>query len=60
MTSDEFDSLSTAGQAWDRDTLLDFLAGPRKAVKGTRMTYPGQKNPEKREQIIEFLSSLTE
>lgn len=47
-----------AGNVWDADTLDAFLTKPRTAIKGTKMAYPGQKKPEKRAAIIEFLSSL--
>lgn len=48
-----------AGNVWDAETLDAFLEKPRSAVKGTKMAYPGQKKPEKRTAIIEYLSSLT-
>ncbi len=49
-----------AGKVWDRDTLSAYLEAPREVVKGTKMTYPGQKNPDKRQAIIDFLATLTE
>ena len=58
--SEAMSAYGMGGKAWDRDMLFDFLAAPRQAVEGTKMAYPGQKNPEKREQIIEFLTSLTD
>ena len=47
-----------AGNVWDAETMDAFLTKPRTAIKGTKMAYPGQKKPEKRAAIIEFLSSL--
>ena len=47
-----------AGNVWNAETLDAFLTKPRTAIKGTKMAYPGQKKPEKRAAIIEFLSSL--
>ena len=49
-----------AGKVWDRDTLFAYLEAPRKVVKGTKMTYPGQRDPDKRQAIIDFLATLTE
>lgn len=48
-----------AGNVWNAENLDAFLAKPRTAIKGTKMAYPGQKKPEKRSEIIEFLSGLT-
>jgi len=43
------------GWTWDEATLAHFLASPKKALKGTKMTFTGLKKPEDIENIIAFL-----
>ena len=50
--------LVSSGLVWTPDTLDRFLEAPRQVVPGTKMAFAGQKDPEKRKQIVEFLSSL--
>ena len=46
------------GAKWDAGRLDTFLAGPKKAVKGTKMAFGGLKKPEQRADLIEFLKNV--
>ncbi|WP_395672554.1 c-type cytochrome [Inquilinus sp.] len=43
---------------WDETTLDTFLAGPNKAVPGTKMSAGAITNPQDRADIIAYLKSL--
>lgn len=43
---------------WSPDTLFVYLANPKKMVPGTYMTYAGMADPQKRANIIAYLSTL--
>lgn len=45
------------GLVWDEKTLDEFLAGPMKYVKGTRMAFPGLKAQTDRQNVIEYLKT---
>lgn len=51
-------ALKAANLTWDEATLDKWLENPMKLVPGTRMTYAGQADPEKRKAIIEYLKTL--
>lgn len=51
-------AMKSAGFTWDREKLDAFLEMPAKVVPGTRMVYPGQKDPAKRKIIIDYLETL--
>ncbi|MGI3169264.1 c-type cytochrome [Pseudooceanicola sp. C21-150M6] len=48
-----------AGQTWDEATLTDFLANPKKAMKGTKMSFAGLKKDEDIAAVIAYLSTFT-
>jgi cytochrome c len=54
-------SYSTAnkdsGLTWDEDTLRKYLADPQAVVKGTKMIFPGIKDPAKVNDVIAFLKT---
>jgi cytochrome c len=52
------DALKNSGLTWDTPTLLKWEAGARDFVPGTKMTYPGLKNPQDRADIIAYLQTL--
>ena len=54
------DALRDSGIVWDEATLDEFLANPRKAVPGTRMGFPGLRNPDQRADVIEYLKGATQ
>ena len=56
--SDAVRSAGEDGLVWTEETLDSWLQGARKYIKGTRMSYPGIKDAEKRKEVIEFLKTL--
>lgn len=49
-----------AGTVWDEAALDAFLEAPRKAVKGTKMGFPGLKKAEDRANVITYLKQAAE
>jgi cytochrome c len=47
--------LERSGLVWDFATLDRWLAEPRALVPGTKMAFPGLRDPEERKAIIAFL-----
>ena len=47
------------GAVWDVETLDAFLTGPRKFVKGTKMSFPGLKKEKDRADLIAYLQQAT-
>ena len=45
---------------WTYEALDEFIAGPRAAVPGTKMTFAGLKKPEERADVILYLRSLSD
>ncbi|MEO0399395.1 MAG: c-type cytochrome [Pseudomonadota bacterium] len=43
---------------WDEARLDAFIASPGAVVRGNRMSYPGEPDPEKRAAIIAYLKTL--
>ena len=50
--------MKAAGFTWTDDRLRAYLPAPAKLVPGTRMTYPGLKDPVKLENLIAYLGTL--
>jgi cytochrome c len=46
-----------SGLTWDEDTLQKYLADPQGVVKGTKMIFPGIKDPAKVKDVIAFLKT---
>ncbi|MDT7934062.1 MAG: cytochrome c family protein [Sphingomonadaceae bacterium] len=51
-------ALKYKGRPWTPAELDKYLTNPQAVVPGTKMAYPGQKDPAKRKEIIAFLSTL--
>ncbi len=51
------DALKGKGGTWDEAALDAFLADPKKAVPGTKMTFAGLKKPEDRAAVIAYLAA---
>jgi cytochrome c len=47
-----------ANLTWDAATLDKYLEAPRVIIPGTKMTYGGLKDPDKRANLIAYLSTL--
>ncbi len=46
------------GYTWTYQHLDDYLANPRKAIPGNKMTFPGLKKPQDRADVIAYIRSL--
>ena len=51
-------ALKASGQVWDEASLDKWLANPMGTVPGTRMTYAGQGDAAKRQELIAYLKTL--
>ena len=49
----------TSGITWSEDKLFQYLEKPQRVVPGTKMTYPGLTDPQKRADVIAYLKSAT-
>ncbi|MBE9607610.1 cytochrome c family protein [Acetobacteraceae bacterium H6797] len=47
------------GEAWDYEKINIFLAGPAKAIPGTKMTFAGLRQAGQRADVIAFLRSIS-
>lgn len=48
-------ALKSSGIIWNEATLDAWLTNPMKTVRGTRMAFPGIKNPAERKALIAWL-----
>ena len=46
-----------SGVVWTEANLFTYLEAPRKFIPGTKMTYPGLKDPQKRADVIAYLKT---
>ncbi len=53
------DTMKGMDQSWSYDSLFTFLAKPSAFVKGTKMGFAGEKDPQKRADIIAYLRTLS-
>ncbi|ANY18716.1 Cytochrome c2 iso-2 [Tsuneonella dongtanensis] len=51
-------AMKASGLTWDDATLDRYLESPMKTVPGTKMVYPGVKDPAKRAEIIAYMKTL--
>jgi cytochrome c len=49
------DAVKNAGFTWDPARLDTWISGPAKMLPGTKMTYPGMKDPKDRPDVIAWL-----
>ena len=54
------DNMKSKGGDWTYDDLNKFLTKPSAYVSGTKMTYPGEQDPQKRADIIDYLHTLAD
>jgi len=54
------DALKGVPGNWDWNSLSEWLASPKKYAPGTKMTFAGPSNPEKRANVIAFLNSKSD
>jgi cytochrome c len=46
-----------SGLTWNEETLQKYIANPQQVVKGTKMIFPGIKDPAKVNDVIAFLKT---
>lgn len=51
-------AMKASGITWNAKTLDAFITNPQAAVKGTKMSYFGERDPQKRAAIIAYLTAL--
>jgi cytochrome c len=52
------DANRNSGLTWNVGTLDRYLTAPRELVPGTKMTFPGLKDPKQRADVIAYLGTL--
>lgn len=52
------DEMKSSGITWDQSTFLDFIAKPRKVVKGTKMSFSGLKKATQRADLLAYFETL--
>lgn len=52
------DFAAKSSESWDEKNLSALLEKPKDFAKGTKMAFPGYKEPEKRAAVIKYLQSL--
>ena len=55
--SKAFKKAAEAGQVWDMEQLVSFLANPKKSIKGTKMSFSGLKKKKDIDAIIAYLNA---
>ena len=55
--SKAFKKAAEAGQVWDMEQLVSFLANPKKSIKGTKMSFSGLKKQKDIDGIIAYLNA---
>jgi cytochrome c len=53
------DSNKNSGIVWDETVLRKYLADPQSVVPGTKMTFPGLKDPKQIEDVIAYLKEAS-
>ena len=52
------DANKNSGVTWGNQTMFDYLANPKKYIKGTNMAFPGFKKEKDRADVIAYLNSM--
>jgi cytochrome c len=47
------------GVVWNEETLFAYLEAPGKVVKGTKMSFPGLPDPQRRADVIAYLKQFS-
>ena len=47
-----------SGIVWSDEKLFQYLEAPQRVIPGTKMTYTGVKDPQKRANVIAYLNTL--
>lgn len=51
-------AMKSSGITWDQSTFLDFIAKPKKVVKGTKMSFAGFKKANQRTDLLAYFETL--
>ncbi len=54
------DSLKSKGGTWDYEKINAFITSPKAYAPGTKMTFAGESDPDKRADIIDYLHTLSD
>ena len=54
------DAMSASGVVWSEESLDQYLADPKGFVPGNKMTFPGLKKEDDRENVIAYLKGATQ
>ena len=54
------DSLKGVGGDWTYEALNKMITDPKSEASGTKMTFPGEKDPQKRADILAYLQTLSD
>jgi cytochrome c len=54
------DSLKGVGGNWTFEMINKMITDPKSVASGTKMTFPGEKSPERRADILAYLQTLSE
>src|SRR5208282_5758141 len=54
------DSLKAVGGNWTWEALNTMVSNPKMEASGTKMTFPGEKDPQRRADILAFLQTLSD
>lgn len=52
------DAMASSGIVWDETTFLDFIAKPKKVVKGTKMSFAGLSKATQRADLLAYFETL--
>ena len=47
-----------SGITWDNQSMFDYLANPKKYIKGTNMAFPGFKKEQDRADVVAYLNTM--
>jgi cytochrome c len=54
------DSLKAVGGNWTWEALNTMVSSPKMEASGTKMTFPGEKDPQRRADILAYLQTLSD
>jgi cytochrome c len=54
------DSVKSMGGTWTYDEIFKFLKQPKALASGTKMSFPGEPDPQKRADILAYLQTLSD
>lgn len=54
------DSLKSVGGDWTYEKINQMITNPRSVASGTKMTFPGESEPQKRADILAYLRTLSD